>query len=146
MNLNLMDDMKAGIREAKRGNTRIGMELLQGFAMRNNFPEAKAWFGYCLAYEIMDISAGITFCKAALNLEPRLSDGYLALARIYLHLGNRKQAIDVLQQGMNATQNQEIQNLLRVLGVRKRPIIPFLTRDNFLNVSLGRLLARVGLR
>ncbi len=142
----MIDDLSFGIREAKRGNTVLGFELLKGYINTNDFPEAKAWFGYCLAKEKMDIPLGISHCKDALNIDPNLSDVYLASARIYLFNGQRKFAIDALQQGMKSTPHEEISNMIKQLGVRKKPVVPYVSRDNFINVSLGRLLTSVGLR
>jgi len=141
-----MDDLKTGIKEAKRGNTRLGMELLNDFSMHDHFPEAKAWFGYCLAYEKNDISRGISLCKEALSSNSGLPEGYLALARIYLHKGYRKKAVDVLRQGMKTRPNEEISCLLTSIGIRRKPIVPFWGRDNFFNVLLGRILTSIRLR
>ncbi len=142
----MFDDLKDGIREAKRGNTKLGIKLLEGFAAGNGFPEAKAWYGYCLANERQNFSAGISLCKDALNSDPLLSDGYLALARIYLLRKQRKFAIEALQQGMKVGQDRDISTLLSHLGIRKKPVIPFLSRNNVLNVALGRMMASLKLR
>jgi len=142
----MLDHLHSGIKEAKRGNTKLGIELLKNFINSGDFPEAKAWFGYCIAYEKKDLSLGIDLCKDALNNNSQLSDGYLALARIYLLRGQRKLAIDTLQQGIRTQPNEEISTLLRTLGIRKKPIIPFLNRRNFINVCLGRFMSSIGLR
>lgn len=141
-----MDELKTGIREAKRGNTKLAIRLLQQFAESNNFPEAKAWFGYCTAYENQEFSRGIDLCRDAIRCDRLLPDGYLALSRIYLRKSLRKPAIETLQQGLKMTRDEEISTLLVNLGVRKKPIIPFLSRDNFLNIFLGRILGAMGMR
>ena len=146
MSIDLLEEINEGIKEAKRGNTQLGIKLLQDSACFNNVPEAKAWFGYCLAYEKKDFRTGINLCREVLSKNPELAEGYHALGRIYLHSGNRKQAVEILERGLKWNQNQEIQNLLRSIGIRRRPLIPFLHRDNTLNVSLGRCLAKLGLR
>ncbi len=142
----MFDDLSDGIKEAKKGNTKLGLELLKDFETSKDFPKEKAWFGYCLAYEKKDTAAGISLCKTALSCNSQLPDVYLALARIYLLNGQRKFAIDTLQKGLKTKGNGEILSLLRLLGMRKNPIIPFLSRDHFINISLGRFMSSIGLR
>jgi len=146
MNFDLTDNLKTGIKEAKCGNTRIAMEALQPFAHMKHFPEAKAWFGYCLAHEKKDASKGIEYCKGVLKRKSKLVDGYLALAKIYLDTGQNKQAFDVLQQGLKETNHVEVYTLLKSMGIRKKPVLPFLSRSNILNIRLGRIMASMGVR
>ncbi len=79
MNIDLAEEVQEGIKEAKRGNTQLGLQLLQDSACFNNVPEAKAWFGYCLAYEKKDFRTGITLCREVIQQHPGLAESYLAL-------------------------------------------------------------------
>lgn len=146
MVIKLITDIKRGIQEAKCGNTSVGLELFQNAASILKTPEAKAWFGYCLVVEENYVQTGIALCQEALIKNPKLSDGYLALGKIYLHKGNRKQAIEILQQGLKEAQDHEILMFLESIGARKKPPFPFLSRNHGINIFLGRLLARLGLR
>ena len=145
MSINLLEEIAEGIKEAKRGNTLLGLNLLQNPEYRAE-PAAKAWYGYCLAYEKNALKTGVTLCREALNKNPRLSDGYLALGRIYLNNGDRKNAIDILEQGRRWSHSPEINNLLNSIGTRKKPVVPFLDRRNVVNVSVGKFLGKLGLR
>ena len=134
------------IAEVKRGNTPLGLQLLEADVVHLNCPIAKAWYGYCLAREKDEFSKGITLCKEALDINPRETEIYLALGRIYLLLGRREKAISILEQGMKMDHGQDIERLLETLGVRHQPVFPFLKRRNLMNVTSGRLLSKIGLR
>jgi hypothetical protein len=135
-----------GIAEAKRGNTRLGIQLLQDVVETVNLPEAKAWLGYCFAKENNEIIYGIKLCKEILTNNPRSTDVHLALARIYLLADRRLQAINTLEQGLKLAHSQEIHSLLTSIGVRKTPVLRFLCRSNRVNVTSGRFLTWMGLR
>lgn len=135
-----------GIEEAKRGNTMLGLKILQDTARNFNLPEAKAWLGYCMAREKTDVSNGLTMCLDALRNNPKCSEIYLALGRVYILAGKRGKAIEILERGYRIDQSPEIDRLLKSIGIRRAPVFRFLSRDNCLNISSGRLLTRMGLR
>jgi len=131
------------IEEVKRGNSPQGLQILK-YAL--DHPKAKAWYGYCLAREKKEYGIGIALCNEALNTDPRDGEIYLALGRIFLLLNRREKAISVLEQGMKMNNFQGIARLLKVLGVRQRPVFPFLNRRNPLNVTSGLLFSKMGVR
>jgi tetratricopeptide (TPR) repeat protein len=132
------------IAEVKQGNTKLGLQLLESAVDHSSY--AKAWYGYCLAREENEYSSGIALCREALKENPREAEIYLALSRIYLHLNRRKQAVIILEQGMKMDHCQDIKRLLETLGIRDKPVFPFLKRKNFINVTSGRLLSKMGIR
>lgn len=134
------------IAEVKRGNTPLGLQLLESAVDHPSPPKAKAWYGYCLAREKDEFRNGIALCKEALNMSPREAEIYLALGRIFLLLNRREKAIDTLEQGVKMDHSQDIERLLETLGVRHQPVFPFLKRRNLMNVASGRLLSKIGLR
>ena len=146
MKVTAAEQIREGIKEAKRGNTNLGRILLQNFACCNDIPEARAWYGYCLAKDHRDFGTGIRMCLEVLNNNPKSADCYLALSRIYLVAGRRKKAIEVLHQGARIDSNQEILKLMKSIGIRKPQVFSRLGRDHVFNVLCGRLLAKMGLR
>ncbi len=146
MTANTFDQILEGIEEAKRGNTPLGLQLLQGAAQTPHFPEAKAWHGYCLAREKNLIREGISLCEEALNHKSDSSDIYLALGRIYLLSGHRGSAIRSLQKGLRLDNNRQIYRLLDTIGMRKPPVFSFLARSSKVNVASGKLLSWIGMR
>jgi tetratricopeptide (TPR) repeat protein len=135
-----------GIEEAKSGNTTLGLRILTNAGHSSQLPEAKAWYGYCIAREKNDFARAISLCKEARQIEPENSDIYYALGRIYLLAGLRGTAIKVLKYGLAFENNQEIYVLLKCIGTRKTPVIRFLNRNSRINIVLGSLLTKMNLR
>jgi hypothetical protein len=68
------------------------------------------------------------------------------LGRIYVLAGHREKALDILRQGLQYQRNDEILLELEMLGMRSRPIFPYLRRENPLNKFCGILLKKLGYR
>jgi tetratricopeptide (TPR) repeat protein len=137
---------KEGIREAKRGNTELGLRLLKNALEPDALPEARAWYGYCLVIEEKNFMRGITLGNEARQAKPKSSEICLALGRIYLLANLRELAVRTLQNGLRLDNNQEIYRLLNSIGIRKQPVFKFLHRSSKVNVASGRLLTRFGFR
>lgn len=50
-----------------------------------------------------DYEQAIVFFQAAIEIDPRSTEAYLGMAEVYIHLGDNKNAIDILMQGYEAT-------------------------------------------
>jgi hypothetical protein len=62
---------------------------------------------------------------------------------VLIYAGRRKDAHQAFMRGLSIqADHQGIIRALKDMGVRRRPVIPFLSRDNPLNVYLGRVRAR----
>jgi tetratricopeptide (TPR) repeat protein len=97
-----------------------------------------SYFGLCLALVQKKFKPAIDLCKRAIDLQFYNVDHYANLARVYIAAGNRKKAIEIVDQGLKAHPDDE--TLLEVrqgLGVRARPPVPFLDRAHPINVTLG---------
>jgi hypothetical protein len=79
-----------------------------------------------------ELGRGIELCKRAQISDPRNPYVYWSMAKLQLLSRSRKDAIDAIERGLRAQ-----------LGVRQAPPLPFLKRDNGLNVRLGRLMHRI---
>jgi tetratricopeptide (TPR) repeat protein len=86
----------------------------------------------------------IDTCRLALERDPANVTTRLHMARIYLLADSRRRAVDELQKGLTISpKNQDLLALERELGARRNPVIGFLSRDNLLNVKLGRARAQI---
>jgi len=84
------------------------------------------------------------YCDAALRMKRNQAQLYLNLAEVYLKAGRKGDAVDVLTMGQKYTgRDVRLARALRILGVRRPPVLSFLQRRNFLNRQLGRLRQRV---
>ena len=90
------------------------------------------------------VREGLGICFQALVADRRNPDAYLCLARLYILADARRNAIDVLGQGLRVSRNHRALNALRrELGVRQARPIPFLRRGNAVNVRLGRVIRKL---
>lgn len=106
-------------------------------------PSALAFYGLAVGHA-ENVRDGLQICFQALSADRRNSNAYLCLARLYVLADAKKKAIDVLGQGIRVCGNQrELIALRRALGVRQLRAIPFLPRDNAVNVRLGRVLGKL---
>lgn len=109
-------------------------------------PKIQSYLAYCIAMERGQISEAVTLCMTAMKTEPDSPDHYLNLGRVYLRAKRKDEAIATLRQGLSFGDNQTIKDILEGLGLRKRPLFPFLPRHNFLNKYAGIVLQRLRLR
>ena len=95
-------------------------------------------FGLCLAMMQRKFKPAIDLCKLAIDLQFYNADHYANLARVYVAAGNRKKAIDAIEQGLKShAEDETLLEVRRQLGVRAKPPVPFLDRAHPLNITLG---------
>jgi tetratricopeptide (TPR) repeat protein len=103
-------------------------------------PSAFSYYGLCLALHRGRIKEAAEFCQLALEREFYNAENYANLARVWIAGRARRKAIDALDRGLAVDPRNGVLQRLRInLGVRRPPVIPFLHRDNPLNVTLGRV-------
>ena len=95
-------------------------------------------FGLCLAMMQRKFKPAIDLCKLAIDLQFYNADHYANLARVYVAAGNRKKAIDAIEQGLKShAEDETLLEVRRQLGVRAKPPVPFLDRAHPINITLG---------
>jgi tetratricopeptide (TPR) repeat protein len=86
----------------------------------------------------------LELCRSAARDEFFDPIHYHNLARLHLAFGFKGDALRLVKRGlMIAPDHEELVALLRRLGVRKRPPLGFLRRENTLNRWLGKLIERM---
>ena len=89
------------------------------------------------------LKEGIALCQAAIKVDRRVPEVYYRLAQLYLFARDRKQAVAAARRGLSyGPAHAGLLELEAQLGVRRNPLVPFLHRDNPLNVRLGKALRR----
>lgn len=97
-----------------------------------------SFFGLSLALVRKEMKPAIDLCRRAIELEFYNGDHYANLSRVYAAAGNRKKAIETAEQGLKlAPEHEYLISVRKSFGVRSEPYVPFLTRQNPINVSLG---------
>jgi tetratricopeptide (TPR) repeat protein len=97
-----------------------------------------SFFGLALALMQKKIKPAIDLCKRAVELEFYNGDHYANLARVYIAAGNRKKALETVEQGLKLVPEHDYLTSVRnAMGKRSRPAVPFLDRSHPINVTLG---------
>lgn len=109
-------------------------------------PTIQSYMGMCIALERGKITYGLMLCNDAILQEPENPVHYLNLGRIYLKAGKRMDAIETFRKGLSFGDYADIKHILDSLGTRKKPVLPFLPRNNFLNKYTGLMMHRLKLR
>ena len=99
-----------------------------------------SYLGYGIALRQQRISEGLKLCQHAVKMEFYQAENYLNLARTHLLAGHRRPAVRAVADGLKVEpDNGQLLELQHELGLRKRPVLSFLSRSNPLNSLLGRL-------
>ena len=138
-----------GIEACKKGQWKEGLAVLgkvaeadrQGAELNGQF---YSYLGYGIARYERRVKEGLALCQHSIKLQFYEPENYLNLARVQLLARNRRKAVEALNRALklNASNPGAIA-LAREIGWRRRPVIPFLSRSNFLNRLLGRLSYRL---
>lgn len=84
---------------------------------------------------------GATICEKAIKKEFYNPVFHLNLGKVYVAGGYKNKAIAAFYNGLKIDgEHDEIMAELKKMGLRRKPVIPFLTRTHVLNKYLGLLL------
>jgi len=124
----------------KRGNFRNGISYLrEAVKIAPDNPDYLSLLGLCSAKD-GDISGGKSLCSRAVSLAPDEAVPYVNLGRVLLEEGRRQEARTVLLKAYRIDRrNVEVALELSHMGIRRNPVLSFLSRSHPLNVYLGRL-------
>ncbi len=109
-------------------------------------PEMISLMGYSLARESGQFKEGIALCERAISLNPRLSDHYLHLGRIYLLANKRERALRAFKTGLKIRKDPRIIGEMKRMGVRRPPVLSSLPREHVLNIFAGKMLKMLRMR
>jgi tetratricopeptide (TPR) repeat protein len=99
---------------------------------------ADSYLGFGWASQGGKYAEGLSKCQAAVDKEGWEVEAYQNLARTYLLRRNKKAAIATLDRGLEVDPVQkELLALRAKFGYRRKPMIPFLPRGQFLNKFVG---------
>ncbi|MDA8100831.1 MAG: hypothetical protein M0042_14535 [Nitrospiraceae bacterium] len=113
-------------------------------------PVLLSYYGWLHAVVEKKTRSGIIFCRRALSgfqtTDPHTAGTiypilYLNLGRTLLLAGRKKEAIESFTDGLTFDRrNRELKHEMNTLGVRKKPLLAFLSRSHPLNKVLGKVL------
>ena len=109
-------------------------------SQKAEYVEALSYYGLAMAMTQGKFKNAVELCRKAIDLQFYNADHFANLVRIYLESGSRKRAVEVLQQGRRTLPGDgTLAALQREIGLRSRPVLPFLARDNPVNITLGKV-------
>jgi len=146
-----LDYIKAARVQLRAGNQDQAYSILLQAVV--DYPENAlivSYYGCLQAIVGKQFRAGIDACRKAVALfkaPDKYSVGviypilYLNLGRACLAAGRKKDAIDAFSKGVKYDKgHRELKKELQLLGMRKPPAVPFLSRSNPINKYIGKLL------
>jgi tetratricopeptide (TPR) repeat protein len=105
-------------------------------------PQARylSLYGLCLGTVLQRKHEGVRYCREAVRMEEYNADLQCNLGRVLLSAGLRKEAYNAFANGIRMDPcHGGIIRELKQMGIRQTPVLPFLARENRLNVILGRM-------
>jgi tetratricopeptide (TPR) repeat protein len=107
-------------------------------------PQARyrSFYGLCLGLAKKRHHDAVNICRSAIEMEKYNPDLHWNLGRVLYDAGRKKEAFRVFVRGVKQQpRHKGLRKDLRRMGMRKRPVLPFLKRDHPINVALGRMRA-----
>jgi hypothetical protein len=150
---NIEDLIEMGISSAKKAQYERGLILLAEAYRRLGRDHHRlsgpllSFYGLCLALHRGRIKEAADFCWLGVEKDHYNPDVYFNMAHVWMAGRSRRKAVDAIEKGL-ALEPRHV-GLLRLraeIGMRKTPVLPFLHRDNPLNISLGRMRAKLRAR
>ena len=106
-------------------------------------PRFMSWYGVTLVLVEKNSVLGVELCDQALRLVGPDPELLLNLARVHLALNQRERAVKAVLRGLELFPGDARLVAARDgIGIRRPPVISFLSRNNPLNRVLGRLRHR----
>jgi len=101
-------------------------------------------YGLCIAVINDDYSTAITMCESAVRLDPKNPKHRVNLGKIYKLQGQTSEAYESFIRAWKTDKSHpSAASELQRMGIRRPPVLTFLSRSNWLNIHLGRLRAKL---
>jgi hypothetical protein len=144
MSPGLAENLNQGIECCRKGDWAEGLRHLAWIAERGEEVAGLpglfySYLGYGIALRERRIAEGLKLCHHSIKLEFYQTENYLNLARTCLLAQDRAGAVRAVRDGLKIDSNPQLLALQEELGTRSAPVLPFLSRSNFLNQILGRI-------
>jgi Tfp pilus assembly protein PilF len=119
--------------------------LRQGLERVPDHPECTAYLAVCLAAGQRKFVTAEKLVRNIISNNPYDPTAWYALGRVNLLGGRREQAFQNFRKARQVSRDDaQVAAIVAEMDPRRGPMLPFLSRDNFLNIILGRLRARLG--
>jgi tetratricopeptide (TPR) repeat protein len=141
------DSFRQGMSAYEEGRGREAMAFFEAaLKLEKRFgaeqPQARylSQYGLCLGTIMQRKHEGVQYCKEAAQIETYNADIQCNLGRVLMEAGKRKEAYRAFVSGLRMdSRHGGIVRALKEMGMRRRPVLPFLSRNNRLNIILGKM-------
>ena len=142
--LDLVEEFKQGVQALKNGYPQTALvHLRTAFESEKHNPFYLSFLGLAIARAERKWEQAAELCEIAVQLRRNESQFHLNLAEVYASAGRREKALDTLDAALALFGGDERLKRARSRVEKLRsPFLPFLTRDHFLNRTLGKLRHR----
>jgi len=136
------ESYRRGRDHLERGETQAALDHFRtAHQVDRANPRYRSFYGLGLALVERRFDRALELCRSAAKEEFFNPELYHNLARVHLAFGFKAEAIRYLRRGLMIDPgNAAMQNELRVLGMRRRPVLSFLPRRHPVNRLLGRFI------
>lgn len=140
---NLLDQ---GYQLLRGGYPKLAIEPLEKILEDGErMPMCLSLLGLALVRSGGDKKRAFELCTEAVKIDKTEGQYYRNLAEVCQKAGSKARAIKAMQMGVAADKNNKaLQDELKKFGERKSPPIPFLSRSNYFNKLIGRILSMLG--
>lgn len=122
-------------------------KLFQQAYTMSQSPRIISWLGYTTAIVENKVATGIQLCKKAIDSDVPDALFYRNIGKLYLMQKNKRGAIGAFAKGLQIDKgNRSILKEWKVLGFRRRPFFPFLSREHKLNIIIGKFTWKQALK
>lgn len=143
--LDLADAAREGIEQCRKGRWDQGYRKLCQVAnaagRKTKLPSCfYSYLGLGMARFEKRYDDGEKLCRRAIDIEFYETENYVNLAKLYGMRGRRQSAVETLRKGLQIDgSHAELREMMKELGVRKKPVLKFLSREHWLNRILGKI-------
>ena len=141
--IDLRSVVEKGLERCRKGDWELGLDLLRKAARKeekeSTLPSLYySYLGYGAARFDGARKDGLALCKHAIRMDDGEPENYMNLAKVCLLAGDRRQAVAAVQRGLKVDPRfLPLVALRHRMGFRRKPVIPFLSRDAWINRRLG---------
>jgi predicted Zn-dependent protease len=134
------EKFEKGLLLLKENEPHEALDLLQEAAEEEpGNPWFRSYYGLCLGH-LKRFAEAEKHCQAAIDLNLAKAQFYINLGEVYLLGARRKRAHEMFSEALKwEKENPLAKKYLAQMGLRKKPVLPFLGRSHPVNVSLGKL-------
>jgi len=144
----LYDQIATAVELTKEGKYDGAMELFEQCLPRLSshdvsdkpvLSRSSSFYGVCVAVVNRRYAEAVKYCNISLKSQFMDPDHHTNLGLVFLERDDRGSAIEQFHAGLRIQpQNARIHRILNAIGRRRAPVLPFLARNNPINVWLGR--------